>query len=121
MKEGAEKDRFLINQILRYIDQCLSHSNYPDSESLSKAIDDFTIVQRDLEQIGEGVKALSNDGKDFLRKNDTPVEAIVGFRNHLAHPYFDFDPGFVFPVCKNNIVPLRKALFSYLMTLPENK
>jgi uncharacterized protein with HEPN domain len=119
MKDSPEKDRFIISQMLLFLQQCFSHSDaFKDPISLSKSFDDFTIIQRDIEQIGEGLKSLSSEAKIDLGKRGIPVAEIVAMRNHLAHPYFDFDPQFIFPICKNDLPILRKALLDYLASLP---
>jgi uncharacterized protein with HEPN domain len=103
--------------MLRFVDHCLAHSDFPDAQSLMRSSDDFVIVQRDLEEIGEGMKNLSSDGKGFFLAQGVPVDSVIGFRNHLAHPYFDFDPSFIFLVCQHDLKPLRQAIVLYLETL----
>jgi uncharacterized protein with HEPN domain len=120
MKDGPEKDRYLCHEILRYLDQCQRFAKpHQDAASLANSDGDYAIVQRDLEQIGEGIKNLSPAAKLYLKQKEIPVEAIMGFRNHLAHPYFDLEPSFIFPVCQNDLAPLKQAIESYLSTLPK--
>jgi hypothetical protein len=79
MKDSPEKDPFLAQQILQYIAQCLAHSDFPNSASLVAAQDDYTIVQRDLEQIGEAVKIYPQKERTFCWLGKFPSEASAVF------------------------------------------
>lgn len=107
MKNTKERDAYILEKILDYLDQCQRViAPFKNAGALGENDDAFMIVKGDLEAIGEGVRRLSPEATSFLKSHGIPVEAIRGFRNHLAHGYFGFDASFVYPTCVSDLPPL---------------
>ena len=62
-------------------------------------------VLRNLEIIGEAVKHVP-EGVRALAP-EIPWRRIAGFRDRLAHAYFDLDPHVVWDVVRNHVPALR--------------
>jgi uncharacterized protein with HEPN domain len=114
MKE-SQRDKDVFKQILNYIGQCRRIAAQAKSEEkLLSDPDALAIVERDLEQIGEGMKAISSQARQALIRQGIQVSQITGMRNYLAHPYFNFDNGVLWPTIQSSLKPLEKAIKTYL-------
>ncbi len=72
----------------------------------------YHAVLRSLEVVGEAVKHLPEEARG--RAPEIPWRRIAGFRDRLAHVYFDVDPHIVWDAARNRIPSLHEAVVRIL-------
>ncbi len=87
-----------ITRIKSYT-QGLDHARFEEDQRTVDA------VIRNLEIIGEAVKALPQDLRDL--HSDVPWKNIAGFRDVLIHNYFGISIAIVWDVLTNHLPPLE--------------
>lgn len=105
-----EKDNLYIKHILdaiAVIEKYLKDVNF-ESFMKNKLIQDGVI--RELEIIGEAVKRLSDDFKNFHK--NIPWKDMAGMRDKLIHDYFGVDIEAVWQTAKEDLGPLKEILES---------
>ncbi len=113
-------DRNLVLSILKQIDEALEKIK-SRSEQIHSA-DDFTDSPSGMEKldgicmlfisIGEALKNIDKiTGGSLLSKYpETDWKGAMGFRDIIAHHYFDIDAEEVFWICAHEVVPLSTTI-----------
>ena len=70
---------------------------------------------RQLEIIGEAVRALPSDVRDLAP--EIPWIKIVGMRNILIHGYFEVDTDVVWDAVRNDIPSLKQQIYDLIKKL----
>lgn len=90
-----------IRDAIRRIRSYVANRNQLDEPLVQDA------VIRNLEIIGEAVKALSDDTRDA--ESRIPWSSIAGMRDRLVHHYFSVDLDLVWDVITTHLGPLDAA------------
>ena len=104
----SRDNRFRLQDILDAIDRISSYvegMTYEDFLADRKTQD---AVTRNVENIGEAARSLS---EDFKRGHPSiPWQDIVGMRNVIVHHYFGILPDVVWDVIENELPTLRSQV-----------
>ena len=111
---ATNRDRDLIEHILRYCDQIkTAHADFECSkERFVQSSTYQNAISMCILQIGELVGRLSDDFKS--EHFQIPWHKIRGMRNYVAHEYGSIDFDVVWYVATNSIVDLRSFCEAYL-------
>lgn len=113
-------DKNLVLSILKQIDEALEKIR-SRSEQIRSA-DDFTDSPYGMEKldsicmlfiaIGEALKNIDKitGGSLFSRYPETDWKGAMGFRDIIAHHYFDIDAEEVFWICTHELAPLSTTI-----------
>lgn len=113
-------DKELVYMILKQIDDAINRIQ-KRTECITK-IDDFTHSDYGKEKldaacmlfmaIGESLKQIDKLTDHTLLKNYPEIdwEGIKGFRDIIAHHYFDLDAEQVYWICKHQLEPLSETI-----------
>ena len=113
-------DKNLVLSILQQIDEALEKIR-SRSEQIHSA-DDFTNSQSGMEKldsicmlfiaIGEALKNIDKitGGNLLLQYPETDWKGAMGFRDIIAHHYFDIDAEEVFWICTHELAPLSTTI-----------
>lgn len=113
-------DKHLIPSILQQIDEALEKIKNR-SEQINSA-DDFTNSPSGMEKldsicmlfiaIGEALKNIDKitGGNLFSKYPETDWKGAIGFRDIIAHHYFDIDAEEVFWICTHELAPLSATI-----------
>lgn len=113
-------DKHLVLSILKQIDEALEKIK-SRSEPIHSA-DDFTNSPSGMEKldgicmlfiaIGEALKNMDKitDGTLFSQYPETDWKGAIGFRDIIAHHYFDIDAEQVFWICTHELEPLSATI-----------
>ncbi len=113
-------DRYLVLSILTQIDAALQ--KICARAGRFRSADDFTATDRGLEAldsicmlfiaVGEALKHIDKitDGQLLSRYPEIDWKGAMGFRDVIAHQYFDIDPEQVFWICANELMPLLATI-----------
>lgn len=113
-------DRELVAAILCQIDEALGKivtrtatittaSDFTDSTQGMEKLDSICML---FIAIGESLKNVDKiTGGDLLsRYQDIDWKGVIGFRDIIAHHYFDIDAEQVFWICSKHLVPLAATI-----------
>jgi len=72
--------------------------------------------------IGESIKNIDKitNKKLFSKFSEIDWKGIMGFRDVIAHHYFDIDAEQVYWICKNELEPLTKVIEILIRELPNS-
>ena len=98
---------FYLQDITEAGEAILAYTSGYDFERFSKDRKTVDAVVRRFEIIGEAVKGLPQEWTD--QEPDVPWHAIAGFRNILAHAYFQVDEEIVWQAIERDLPPLLTA------------
>ena len=113
-------DKNLVLSILQQIDEALKKIR-SRSEQIHSA-DDFTDSPSGMEKldsicmlfiaIGEALKNIDKitGGSLLSQYPETDWKGAIGFRDIIAHHYFDIDAEEVFWICTHEVAPLSAAI-----------
>ena len=113
-------DKNLVLSILQQIDEALEKIKNR-SEQINSA-DDFTNSPSGMEKldsicmlfiaIGEALKNIDKitGGNLFSKYPETDWKGAIGFRDIIAHHYFDIDAEEVFWICTHELAPLSATI-----------
>ena len=113
-------DKNLVLSILRQIDEALGKIK-SRSEQIH-TVNDFTDSPSGMEKldgicmqfiaIGEALKNIDKitDGSLLLQYPETDWKGAMGFRDIIAHHYFDIDAEEVFWICTHELAPLSTTI-----------
>jgi uncharacterized protein with HEPN domain len=99
---------------------CRKIERFIDNKTFEEFAQDdvlFDATVRNLQNIGEAVRALSQEVRDI--RPDVQWTRIVGLRHLLVHQYFGVDEEIVWDVAKNKCPVLVIAVEDILSKLPE--
>ena len=113
-------DKPLVLSILKQIDNALkkvkdrtrhihSANDFTDTESGMEKLDSICML---FIAIGEALKNVDKitEGHLFLQYPKIDWKGAMGFRDIIAHHYFDIDADQVFWICKHELGPLSLAI-----------
>ena len=115
MPEGRE--RAYLTDILEAASRI---SRYTDGMASAEFFEDLKTqdaVIRNLEIIGEAVKALPEETRALAEH--IPWKSIAGMRDKLIHHYFGVNLDIVWDVVKQDLRPLEEAVGTMLTSLDE--
>jgi uncharacterized protein with HEPN domain len=113
-------DKSLLRNILVQIEQALQRIRRRASRY--KSADDFTASEAGMESldsicmlfmaIGESLKKVDKltEGTLLSKYPDIDWKGAIGFRDIIAHQYFDIDSEQVFWICTHELAPLTSAI-----------
>ena len=113
-------DRKLVLSILSQIDSALQKISVRAGRF--RSADDFIATDRGLEAldsicmlfiaVGEPLKHIDKitDGQLLSRYPEIDRKGAMGFRDVIAHQYFDIDPEQVFWICTHELKPLLATI-----------
>ncbi len=113
-------DRELVASILQQIFNALDTIEFRIS-TITK-VDDFAASPAGMEKldsicmlfmaVGESLKKINKITQGKLLNNYPHIDwkGIMGFRDIIAHHYFDIDAEQVFWLCKHNLKPLSQTI-----------
>lgn len=105
-----DKDR--LEHIITSIDNALEFSDGITQETLGTDKMRYYAIVKNVENIGEASYMLSKDFKSSHPEVEWgPVE---GMRHFLVHEYYQVSDGKLWNVLKNDLIPLRDQIQSYL-------
>ena len=113
-------DRELALAVVEQIDEALEKIK---SRSASvQSAEDFTVTPEGMERmdglcmlfmaVGEALKNLDKitEGSLLPRYPEVDWQGAMGFRDVIAHQYFNIDPQQVFWICRHEVGPLSAAI-----------
>jgi uncharacterized protein with HEPN domain len=113
-------DKELVHSMLLEIDQAIEKISYRTAQI--ESVDYFTCSPEGVERldgiamlflaIGESLKNIDRvTGGTLLAKYpEIDWAGVKGFRDIIAHHYFDIDADQVFWICKHNLIPFSIAV-----------
>lgn len=113
-------DRILVKEILLQVSEAIIRIQLRTSDI--KKVSFFTDTPTGMEKfdavcmllltIGESIKNIDKITKNFLLIKYPEIDwvGIKGFRDVVAHHYFDIDAEQVFWIIKNNLEPLKATI-----------
>ena len=120
-------DKDLVLDILAQIDGALGRIT--DSASRYKSPVEFTGSKAGLESldsiymlfiaVGEALKKIdkTTNGNLLTQYPEIDWKGVMGFRDIVAHHYFDVDAAQVFWICENEVTPLSSTIKKMLVDL----
>jgi uncharacterized protein with HEPN domain len=78
----------------------------------------FSLVIRDLQEIGELAKKLLGKFKIYAESN-IEWKQIIGFRNLVVHQYFSVDPDIIFEIVQKEIPLLEENVLELIKKLQD--
>lgn len=102
-----ERDRLYLAHVAAAIDAARSFTA-DGRDAFMADLKTQSAVIRQIEVIGEAVKRLSDETKDF--EPTVPWRLIAGTRDRLIHGYFQVDLAAVWVMVENDLRPLRAAV-----------
>jgi uncharacterized protein with HEPN domain len=78
----------------------------------------FSIVIRELQEIGESAKKLLCKFTIYAKSN-IEWEQIIGFRNLVVHQYFSVDPDIIFEIVQKEVPQLQKNVLELIKKLSD--
>lgn len=78
----------------------------------------FSVVIRELQEIGELVKRLRDRFPIYVESN-VEWKKIIGFRNLVVHQYFSVDPDIIFEIVQKEIPSLEKDVLELIKKLSD--
>ena len=106
------RDHGRLEHINQAIQNALDFGEGQTPESLKSDAMRYYAITKNIEIIGEAAYMLSNDFKE--KHSQTDWRAIVGMRHALVHGYYQISREEVISVLKNDLIPLRDQIQSYL-------
>ncbi len=113
-------DKELVCSMLLEIDQAIEKISYRTAQiesaeyfaSSPEGIERLDGIAMLFLAIGESLKNIDRvtDGTLLAKYPQIDWAGIKGFRDIIAHHYFDIDAEQVFWICKHNLVPLSNAI-----------
>jgi uncharacterized protein with HEPN domain len=109
-------DKPLVLSILKQIDEALG--KLQNRTSCLRSSNDFTDTPEGMEKldgvcmlfiaVGEALKNIDKitDGQLLTQYPEIDWKGAIGFRDIIAHHYFDIDADQVFWICQNELKPL---------------
>ena len=122
-------DKRLVLSILKQIDDALE--TIKGRTVMIQSADDFSGSPAGMEKldsicmlfmaIGDALKNIDKitGGVLLLQYSEIDWKGAIGFRDIIAHHYFDIDAEQVFWICENEIVPLSITLKKMIASLSE--
>lgn len=120
-------DKDLVLDILAQIDVALGRIT--DRASRYKSPVEFTGSEAGLESldsiymlfiaVGEALKKIdkTTNGNLLTQYPEIDWKGVMGFRDIVAHHYFDVDAAQVFWICENEVTPLSSTIKKMLVDL----
>lgn len=113
-------DKELVCSMLLEIDQAIEKISYRTAQiesaeyfaSSPEGIERLDGIAMLFLAIGESLKNIDRvtDGTLLAKYPQIDWAGIKGFRDIIAHHYFDIDAEQIFWICKHNLVPLSNAI-----------
>ena len=121
-------DRHLVRSILLQVDEAISkikarteHIQNPDYFATPEGMEKLDAAAMLFMAIGESLKNIDKitGGTLLARHPETDWRGVKGFREIIAHHYFDIDGEQVFWILKHQLDPLSKAIKELIEELAE--
>ena len=109
------KDIDLIRDIKESIERIVSYTSNIEYEEFLQDYKTQDAVIRNIEIVGEAVKALSKDIKE--NNSDIPWKSISGTRDKLTHDYFGVNIDIVWSIVKDELPGLSLRILDILKDL----
>ncbi len=110
-----KEDSPYIAQMLENIGKVERFVGAASFESFAEDEEKQSAVLMQLQQIGEMAKRVSDGTRSEI---DVPWKKIVGFRNIIAHDYYDIELSLVWNTVQSDLPALKAPLEAYLALHP---
>lgn len=107
MKRGEQTDEVLLGYIHKCIERIKEYTDGGRSEFLKSCLVQDAVI-RNLQTLAESTQRLSSVLKES--QPSIPWRAIAGFRNVLAHNYFEVDLDAVWDVVESDLPALASSI-----------
>ena len=111
MKEPI-RDQGRLEHILQAVQNALEFGKDQTVESLNNDPMRYYAITKNIEIIGEAAYMLTDDFKE--KHPQSEWRTIIGMRHALVHGYYQISREEVISVLKNDLLPLRHQIESYL-------
>ena len=113
-------DKSFVQSILKQIDNALE--TIKNRTEMIQSVNDFTYTPAGMEKldsvcmlfmaIGDALKKIDKitAGKLLSKHPEIDWKGAIGFRDIIAHHYFDIDAEQVFWICEKELSPLSKTV-----------
>ena len=120
-------DKSLVQSILKQIDDALE--TIKKRTEIIQSVNDFTDTPAGMEKldsicmlfmaIGDALKKIDKitDGNLLSKYPEIDWKGAIGFRDIIAHHYFDIDAEQVFWICEKELLPLSITVKKIIKTL----
>lgn len=120
-------DKSLVQSILKQIDDALE--TIKKRTEIIQSVNDFTDTPAGMEKldsicmlfmaIGDALKKIDKitDGNLLSKYSEIDWKGAIGFRDIIAHHYFDIDAEQVFWICEKELSPLSITVKQIIKTL----
>ncbi|GAB6095255.1 hypothetical protein JCM14469_15070 [Desulfatiferula olefinivorans] len=98
-----------LEKIARRTSNISSANDFTDTPDGMEKLDGVCML---FMAVGESLKKIDKitSGRLLLRYPETDWKGAIGFRDIIAHHYFDIDAEQVFWICSHHVEPLLKTL-----------